>query len=114
MVNEEFLCLARGPLKCVMAYEGYVTNGFRFHTKKRQRKRKTQNSGVMVKGDADSGQRDFYGLLEKVIVLEYDSLKIEQVLELLCLSASGLMSMMIEKEFKRISLELLLLILVVN
>ncbi|CAO2841401.1 unnamed protein product [Amaranthus hypochondriacus] len=29
----------------------------------------------MVKEDAESGQRDFYGLLEKVIVLEYDSLK---------------------------------------
>ncbi|CAO2821038.1 unnamed protein product [Amaranthus hypochondriacus] len=29
----------------------------------------------MVKGDVESGQRDFYGLLEKVIVLEYDSLK---------------------------------------
>ncbi|CAO2834629.1 unnamed protein product [Amaranthus hypochondriacus] len=75
MVNEELLRLARGSLKSVMAYEGYVANGFRFHTKKRQRKRTTQNSGVMVKGDAESGQRDFYGLLEKVLVLEYDSLK---------------------------------------
>ena len=42
--------------KCV-DIEGYVGDGFRFHTKKRQRKRKTQNSGVIVKGDADSGQR---------------------------------------------------------
>ncbi|CAO2836087.1 unnamed protein product [Amaranthus hypochondriacus] len=74
-VNEELLCLSRGSMKSVLTYEGYVANGFRFHTRKRQRKRKTQNSGVMVKGDADSGQRDFYGLLEKVIVLEYDSLK---------------------------------------
>ncbi|CAO2834910.1 unnamed protein product [Amaranthus hypochondriacus] len=74
-VNEELLCLARGSMKCMMTYEGYVANGFRFHTRKRQRKRRTQNSGVMVKGDSESGQRDFYGLLEKVIVLEYDSLK---------------------------------------
>ncbi|CAO2816106.1 unnamed protein product [Amaranthus hypochondriacus] len=29
----------------------------------------------MVKGDPESGQRDFYGLLEKALVLEYDSLK---------------------------------------
>lgn len=62
-------------MKGVITYEGYLANGYRFHTKKRQNKRKTQNSGVMVKGDSESGGRDFYGLLDKVIVLEYDSLK---------------------------------------
>uniref|UniRef100_A0A803N991 Transposase n=1 Tax=Chenopodium quinoa TaxID=63459 RepID=A0A803N991_CHEQI len=43
----------------------------RFHTKKRQRHRKTQNSGVIVKGDTESGEKDFYGTLDEVIVL-YD------------------------------------------
>ncbi|KAL2925457.1 Replicase polyprotein 1a [Bienertia sinuspersici] len=74
-VTEELLCLARGPLKSVVTYEGYVSNGFRFHTKRRQRKRKTQNSGVMVKGDKESGEKNFYGILEKVVILEYDTLK---------------------------------------
>ncbi|KAL2923495.1 Protein stu1 [Bienertia sinuspersici] len=74
-VTEELLCLARGPMKGGFSFDGYVTNGFRFHTKKRQRCRKTQNSGVTVKGDAQSGEKDFYGILEEVIVLEYDALK---------------------------------------
>ncbi|KAL2901388.1 DNA-directed RNA polymerase subunit beta, partial [Bienertia sinuspersici] len=74
-ISEELLCLAKGPLKGVITYEGYVTNGFRFHIKRRQRKRRTQNSGVMVKGDKESGEKKFYGILEKVVVLEYDTLK---------------------------------------
>ncbi|XP_056683289.1 uncharacterized protein [Spinacia oleracea] len=74
-VTEELLCLARGPMKKVVSFDGYVINGFRFHTRKRQRNRKTQNSGVVVKGDEESGQKDFYGILEEVVVLEYDALK---------------------------------------
>lgn len=62
-------------MKGVVTYEGYTLNGFRFHTKKRQRKRKTQNSFVMVKGDEESGENDIFGILEKVIILEYDTLK---------------------------------------
>lgn len=62
-------------MKKVVSFDGYVINGFRFHTRKRQRNRKTQNSGVVVKGDEESGQKDFYGILEEVVVLEYDALK---------------------------------------
>uniref|UniRef100_A0A803N4Z9 DUF4216 domain-containing protein n=1 Tax=Chenopodium quinoa TaxID=63459 RepID=A0A803N4Z9_CHEQI len=74
-VTEELFCLARGPMKRVVTYDGYIINGFRFHTKKRQRNRKTQNSGVVVKGDEESGEKNFYGILEEVIVLEYGALK---------------------------------------
>ncbi|XP_074301660.1 uncharacterized protein LOC141633075 isoform X2 [Silene latifolia] len=62
-------------MKTVVTYEGYVINGFRFHTKRRQRSRKTQNSGVIVKGDVESGEKDFYGVLDEVIILEYGALK---------------------------------------
>lgn len=62
-------------MKSVVSYEGYVINGFIFHTKRRQRKRKTQNSGVIVKGDVESGEKDFYGVLDEVIILEYGALK---------------------------------------
>ena len=62
-------------MKGVCSYEGYVINGFRFHTKRRQRKRKTQNSGVVVEGKTENGKKDFYGVLEEVIVLEYNPLK---------------------------------------
>uniref|UniRef100_A0A803N4S0 DUF4216 domain-containing protein n=1 Tax=Chenopodium quinoa TaxID=63459 RepID=A0A803N4S0_CHEQI len=62
-------------MKSIVTFDGYVINGFRLHTKKQQRHRKTQNSGVIVKGDAESGGKDFYGNLEEVIVLEYDALE---------------------------------------
>ena len=63
------MCIARGPIKCVSSYEGYVINGFRFHTKKRPRKTKTQYSGVVIEGETERGEKDFYRSLEKVIVL---------------------------------------------
>uniref|UniRef100_A0A803NAG7 DUF4216 domain-containing protein n=1 Tax=Chenopodium quinoa TaxID=63459 RepID=A0A803NAG7_CHEQI len=74
-ITEELFCLERGPMKRVVSYDGYIINGFRFHTKKRQRNRKTQNSGVVVRGDEESGEKNFYGILEEVIVLEYGALK---------------------------------------
>lgn len=36
-------------------------------------KRKTQNSGVIVKGDEESGERGFFGVLREVIELQYDA-----------------------------------------
>ncbi|XP_056697488.1 rRNA-processing protein EFG1-like [Spinacia oleracea] len=72
-VTTELLSLSRGPSKSVKSYQGYYVNGYRFHTKKRQRRRKTQNSGVIVKGDAESGEKDFFGVLKEVIELEYDA-----------------------------------------
>ena len=62
-------------MKGVTSYEGYVINGFRFHTRRRQRNRKTQNSGVVVEGGTENGKKDFYGVLKEVIMLEYDALK---------------------------------------
>ena len=59
----------------VCIYEGYVINGFRFHTKKHQTKRKTQNSGVVVEGETEKGEKNFYGVLKEIIVLDYDALK---------------------------------------
>ena len=74
-MSEELLCLARGPMKGVVSYQGYVINGFRFHTRRRQRHQKTQNSGVVVEGETENVKKDFFGVLKEVIVLEYDALK---------------------------------------
>ena len=74
-MTEELVCLAKGPLKGARSYEGYVINGFRFHTRRRQRKRKTQNSGIIVEGETKHQKKDFYGVLEEVIALEYNPLK---------------------------------------
>ncbi|XP_057251050.1 uncharacterized protein LOC130589355 [Beta vulgaris subsp. vulgaris] len=72
-VTTELLSFSRGPSKSARSFQGYYVNGYRFHTKKRQRRRKTQNSGVVVKGDEASDQRDFYGVLKEVLELEYDA-----------------------------------------
>lgn len=81
-VSDEIRWLARGPSQSVEVFKGYLINGFRFHTKDREVKRKTQNSGVLVKantvGYARASDRNpvaedvtYYGVLRDVIQLEY-------------------------------------------
>ncbi|KAL8142779.1 hypothetical protein V2J09_015811 [Rumex salicifolius] len=45
--------------RVVRRYTGYIVNGFRFHTNDRSRSRKTQNCGIMVRGD-DSFDKEYY------------------------------------------------------
>ncbi|CAI0552042.1 unnamed protein product, partial [Linum tenue] len=51
---EDFEQLAQKPSEVVRFFKGYIVNGFRFHTKKLEQKRKTQNSGVMVTASTQS------------------------------------------------------------
>ena len=46
--------LSRGPNTLVTCFKGYIINGFRFHTKDYEAKRKTQNSGVVVVAETSS------------------------------------------------------------
>ncbi|CAL1395845.1 unnamed protein product [Linum trigynum] len=69
-VSLTLLSLARGPDKRVNFHSGYYINGFRFHFKTREKNRRTQNSGVMVRGEND-GSISYYGTLIKVIELRY-------------------------------------------
>jgi len=48
-------------------------NGYRFHTKARPKHLSTQNCGVVIKGDVQIGEKDYFGMLSKVIELEHDS-----------------------------------------
>ncbi|KAH1046297.1 hypothetical protein J1N35_037081 [Gossypium stocksii] len=63
-------------------YNGFIINGFRFHTKYRERLRRTQNCGLVVNSSITSyasardsnpveGNMDFYGLLTNIIELDY-------------------------------------------
>ena len=65
-----------------MKYERYIVNGFRFHTKEIETKRKTQNCGVIVNATTSSfsSTKDnnpilsgmaYYGVLRNVIELDY-------------------------------------------
>ena len=65
--SEELIALARGPNKVVNRYNGFVINGFKFHTKDREKFRKTQNSGVMVEADG----KIYYGALKDIYELDY-------------------------------------------
>ncbi|XP_024196087.1 uncharacterized protein LOC112199281 [Rosa chinensis] len=68
---ESLLYLASGPQREVARYSGCIINGIRFHTQKRDANKKTQNYGVVVKGEHRGKSIDFYGVLKDIIVLSY-------------------------------------------
>jgi len=63
--------LALGPSQSVQQFQGYIANGFRFHTREVKMKRKNQNSGIMVKGADNSREIDYYSVLLDIISLRY-------------------------------------------
>lgn len=81
-ISEHILSLSRGPSTSVTCYRGYIINGFRFHTREREKGKKTQNSGVVVTAEVSSfasardknpipGHVSYYGVLTDVIELHY-------------------------------------------
>ena len=70
-VNEQLFQLSRGPDKQVLSYKCYMVNDFKFHTNDRERCLKTQNSGVVVRGDTGIANLDYYGVLSDVVELQY-------------------------------------------
>ncbi|RVW66346.1 hypothetical protein CK203_065230 [Vitis vinifera] len=69
--TDELYSLACGPDNRVHTYMGCIVNGVRFHTKDRDDRRITQNSGICVSGEHDGEEIDFYGVLSNVVVLNY-------------------------------------------
>lgn len=65
--------LARGPNKVGRRFKGYIIGGVSFHTKKREDKRKTQNSGVVITTKTSCLDEDvvYYGVLKDIIELNY-------------------------------------------
>ncbi|KAG6639280.1 hypothetical protein CIPAW_10G088200, partial [Carya illinoinensis] len=49
----------------------HIINGKRFHTKQRELCWRTQNSGVLVTGDEDTNNVNFYGVINNIIELRY-------------------------------------------
>lgn len=75
MISDALYALACGPNISARGYSGCIANGVRFHSKDRDSHRITQNSGVMVSGDDESGQINFYGELHEIIKLQYIKMK---------------------------------------
>nr|CAD1839723.1 unnamed protein product [Ananas comosus var. bracteatus] len=65
--SEEIIAMARGPNNVTKRFSGFIINGFRFHTKDREKFRKTQNSGVMVEAEGQT----YYGALTDIFELDY-------------------------------------------
>lgn len=70
-VTDELFSLACGPDPRVVRYSGCIVKGIRFHTNEREKIRKTQNSGVVVKGEHEDCDMDFFGILTDIIGLNY-------------------------------------------
>ena len=63
--------LALLPSEEVVCYNGNIVNGCRFRKNEINCKRRTKSCGVLVKGDANIGNRDYYGVLTDIIELHY-------------------------------------------
>ncbi|KAI9081634.1 hypothetical protein K1719_036370 [Acacia pycnantha] len=70
-VSPDLRSLSIGPSKVVNRYSLFIGNGFRFHTKDRAIGKKTQNNGVMVKGDDQNADKEYYGVLDHIYELSY-------------------------------------------
>ncbi|XP_016199365.1 uncharacterized protein LOC107640353 [Arachis ipaensis] len=80
--------LSRGPNKIAKRYLGYFINGYRFHTRQREARRKTQNSGVTLVALTTSfasakdpnpirAKVSYYGRINYIIELDYfDNFKV--------------------------------------
>ncbi|KAG6529930.1 hypothetical protein ZIOFF_012147 [Zingiber officinale] len=91
-ISNDLKSLARGPNFIGIRYEKFLSNGFRFHTKEVERKRKTQNCGVIVRATTSSyssirdqnpisSELDYYGILQNVIELDYEGGRIVVLFE---------------------------------
>ncbi|KAA0060321.1 uncharacterized protein E6C27_scaffold22G001050 [Cucumis melo var. makuwa] len=74
-ISDDLYAIACGPNDCARSYSGCIANGVRFHTKDRDSRRTTQNSGVMVPSGDKTGQIFFYGELHEIIRLQYICMK---------------------------------------
>lgn len=81
-ISDEIRILAMGPQKKAKRFSGYIFNGVRYHTKSREARRTTQNSGIMLKAMTESyassrdqsplsGNVNYYGVLTDIIEICY-------------------------------------------
>ncbi|XP_072078840.1 uncharacterized protein [Arachis hypogaea] len=71
IVDPGLQSLSWGPSNKATSYPIYKVNGYTFHTLARSKGRKTDNTGVSVKGDIGNGKSDWFGVLEDILELEY-------------------------------------------
>lgn len=81
-VSDQLKKLSRGPNRVARRFSGYVINGYRFHTKQRDARRKTQSSGVTLVSVTQSfattkdknpttNSINYYGSIIEIIEVDY-------------------------------------------
>lgn len=60
-----------GPDIRIKRYTGCMVNGYRFHTQSRENNRKSQNSGVVVKGGHGNNEINYYGVVQDIVEIDY-------------------------------------------
>ncbi|CAD6264402.1 unnamed protein product [Miscanthus lutarioriparius] len=75
-VSDELFDVARGPDTRVTHFSSYMVNGWRFNTRDRDALFQVQNSGVFVKGDEGTGNKDYFGVLIDIVELLYGTHKV--------------------------------------
>ncbi|KAM3191465.1 hypothetical protein ACQJBY_069003 [Aegilops geniculata] len=70
-VSNLIYALAKGPDHLARVYNRTVLNGYFFRNSYIEQDLSTQNSGVIVKGDANTGNIDYYGVIKKIIFLDF-------------------------------------------
>ncbi|KAG8363957.1 hypothetical protein BUALT_Bualt19G0076400 [Buddleja alternifolia] len=70
--TKELWALANGPFRLnTKCYSGCMVNEVRFHTKDRDTRRTTQNSGLVVEVQHKNWTMEFFGFLHRVVELTY-------------------------------------------
>ncbi|XP_066316723.1 uncharacterized protein [Miscanthus floridulus] len=69
--SEEMYNLSQGPDDRAHVFNRCFINGFLFRTVSAEMSLITQNSGVLVKGDESTGNMDWYGVIKKIISLQF-------------------------------------------
>ena len=70
-IDENIYYVSRGPDPRARVFNRCYINGFLFRVSSIENFLTTQNSGVFVKGDASTGNMDWYGVLRRIICLDF-------------------------------------------
>ena len=70
-VSNLIYALAKGPDHIARVFNRTVLNGYFFRNSYIEKDLSTQNSGVIVKGDESTGGISYYGVIKKIIFLDF-------------------------------------------
>lgn len=69
---DDLYSISFGPSIQVCSYNGCIVNGVHFHNINRDNKGCNQNSGIMVPGETDGVESNYFCILVNVLELEYN------------------------------------------